>query len=74
MIESVRYLRLTDYDNLNTIIKQIGRKFYGYKNGSWKRRGLSLGYFHPDALEFECYEEITEDEAMRLINKLTQKN
>jgi hypothetical protein len=67
MSESVRYLRLTDYDNRGTIVKQEGRKFYGYENGSWQRRGLSVGYFYPDAPEFECYEVISEEEAIKLI-------
>lgn len=68
MSNSVRYLRLTDYDNRGTVIKQAGRQFFGVENGAWKRRGLSLGYFNPDAPEFECYEVITEDEAAKLIN------
>jgi len=67
MIEMTRYLKLTDYDNRGTIIKQEGRKFYGFENGEWKRRGLSSGYFLPGAPEFECYEEITEEEANKLI-------
>jgi hypothetical protein len=65
---SVRYLRLTDYDNRGTIIKQDGREFYGVENGAWKRRGLSVGYFYPDAPEFECYEVISEEEATKSIN------
>ena len=67
MSNSVRYLRLTDYDNRGMIIKQVGRQFFGVENGSWKRRGLSIGYFNPDAPEFECYEVITEEEANKLI-------
>lgn len=67
MNDQVRYLRLTDYDNRGTIVKQEGRKFYGIENGAWKRRGLSIGYFYPDAPEFECYEIINEEEANKLI-------
>lgn len=63
----VRYLKLTDYDNRGTIIKQEGRKFLGYVNGEWIRRGLSIGYFHPDAPEFDCYEVIPEEEATSLL-------
>ncbi|MNN99283.1 hypothetical protein D3C81_2188790 [compost metagenome] len=51
------------------MIKQAGRQFFGYENGEWVRRGLSLGYFYPDAPEFECYEVITETEAKRLLNE-----
>lgn len=62
-----RYLKLTDYDNRGTIIKQEGRSFYGLENGVWKRRGLSVGYFLPEAPEFECYEVITKEEVNKLI-------
>ncbi len=59
-----RYLKLTDCENRGTILKQTGRRFYLYKDGEWARTGMGLGYFYPDAPEFECYEEITEEEAM----------
>jgi hypothetical protein len=68
MNNQMRYLRLTDYDNRGTVIKQEGRKFYGYKGGEWKRRGLSVGYFYPDAPEFECYEVISEEEAIKFMH------
>lgn len=70
MNESVRYLRLTDLNNRGTAIKQEGSNFFGFINGEWKRRGLSIGYFYPDAPEFECYEIITEEEALKLISGL----
>jgi len=63
----MRYIKLTDYDNRGTVIKQHGRQFFEMQNGEWNRRGLSIGYFHPDAPEFDCYEEITEEEANELI-------
>lgn len=64
-----RYLRLTDYKNRGTILKQVERKFYMYKNDEWVRTGigLGLGYFYPDAPEFDCYEEITEEEVMEIV-------
>ncbi len=67
MDKLTRYLKLTDYDNRGTIIKQVGREFFGYKNGTWERRGISIGYFYPDAPEFECYEVSPESEAQKLI-------
>lgn len=70
MNSETRYLKLTDNGNYGTVIKQIGRSFFGIKDGEWKRRGLSIGYFYPDAPEYECYEEITEQEAMKLINQM----
>ncbi|MFR6393133.1 MAG: hypothetical protein ACLUN0_09835 [Roseburia sp.] len=47
------------------LLRREGRKFYEYKDGEWVRRGLGIGYFLPDAPEFECYEEITEEEALK---------
>ena len=69
MSNNTRYLVRTDYDNRGTVIKQEGRKFYEYKDGEWVRRGLGIGYFLPDAPEFECYEEITE-EALKKIEEM----
>lgn len=69
MPDSIRYLRLTDYDNRGTVIKQHGRKFYRYESGEWIRTGFGIGYFYPDAPEYECYEVITEAEAMKLISR-----
>ena len=62
-----RYLRLTDYKNRGTILNQVERKFYMYKNDEWVRTGIGLGYFYPDAPEFDCYEEITEEEVMEIV-------
>lgn len=70
MSNNTRYLALTDYDNRGTVIKQEGRKFYEYKDGEWVRRGLGIGYFLPDAPELECYEEITEEEALGKIEEM----
>lgn len=67
MNNQIRYLKLTDYENQGTIIKQQGRQFFGVKDGEWKRRGLSLGYFLPESPEYECFEEISEEEANKLI-------
>lgn len=70
MPNSIRYLMLTDYDNRGTIVRQDGRKFFGYKDGEWIRRGMGIGYFLPGAPEFECYEEITEEEALKKIAEM----
>ncbi|MGL5436601.1 MAG: hypothetical protein ACRDBO_14550 [Lachnospiraceae bacterium] len=65
--EIVRYLMLTDYDNRGTIIKQIGRKFFRYVNNDWVRTGIMLGYFYPDAPEFDCYEVVSEEAAYQAL-------
>ena len=60
-----RFLGLIDYDNRGEIIVQEGRKFFLLKEGEWIECGLSVGYFLPEASEFECYEVITEEEALQ---------
>lgn len=64
----IRYLKLTDLDNRGKVVKQEGRMFFRNENGEWVRTGMGVGYFYPDAPEFDCYEVITEDEAMKLVN------
>ena len=64
---NTRYLLLTDEKNKGEVIKQVGRSFFSFVNSKWKKRGLSIGYFLPGALEYECYKEISEDEAMKII-------
>lgn len=63
MDNETQYLKLTDTEHKGEIVKRVGRKFYGFIGGNWERRGISIGYFDPDAPEFECYETITEKEA-----------
>ena len=66
MSDSIRYLRLTDYDNRGKIVRQVGFAFYVFEDNRWKRTA-SIPYFYPDAPEYECYEEITEDEAREIV-------
>ncbi len=66
-MDKIRYLRLTDYDHRGEIVKQEGRKFFLMNKDSMVRIGLGP-YFYPDAPEFECYEEISEEEALKSIN------
>ncbi len=65
-MDKVRYLRLTDYDHRGEIVKQEGRKFFLIQKDTMTRIGMGP-YFYPDAPEFECYEEITEDEVNKII-------
>lgn len=69
-MDKIRYIRLTDSNNYGVVVKQEGHKFYGYVDGKWKRRGISAGYFYPDMPEYDQYEEITEEEAMKLISEM----
>lgn len=67
MENKISYLKLTDKDNYGTIIKRVGMKSYGFINGEWKCGGMSIGYFFPDAPDFDCYEEISEEEAFHCL-------
>lgn len=64
----VQYLKLKDKEHKGEIVKQEGRKFYGYDNGTWKRRGMNIGYFLPGSPEFECYDIVSEDEANKILD------
>ncbi len=66
MSDQVRYLRLTDYDNRGKIVRQVGFSFFVYENTSWNRIA-SIPYFYPDAPEYECFDEITEEEVRSII-------
>ena len=67
--ESTVYWKLTDYEHQNQVIKRVGCKSYQMENGKWVRIGLSIGYFYPDAPEFDCYEEIPEEDALELLKQ-----
>lgn len=67
MENNVRYLLLTDEKNNGDVVKQEGTKFYSFVDSQWKRRGLSLGYFLPGEPEYECFRELSEDEAMKIV-------
>lgn len=67
MGNNTRYLLLTDEKNKGIIVKQEGTKFFSFIDSSWKRRGLSMGYFLPGEPEYDCYEEISEEKALELI-------
>lgn len=69
-MEKIRYLRLTDIDHRGEIVRQEGHKFFLCSGKSETRIGMGP-YFYPDAPEFECYEEIDEEEARRIIGELS---
>lgn len=66
--ENVKYIKFTDKEHYGEVVKQIGRKFFDIVDGVWKRCGVNIGYFYPDAPEFGCYEYISEEEALSLLN------
>ncbi len=64
---NIRYIMLTDDKNKGEVVKQVGREFFSFVNSKWKKRGLSAGFFLPGAVEYECYKEISENEAIHII-------
>ena len=65
--DEVLYYKLTDRQHKGEILKRIGFDFYGYVDGEWEIRGINIGYFYPDAPEFDCYEIISEEEAFKIL-------
>ena len=67
-MDNVKYMYLTDTVNRGLIYRREGRQFYLFRNGEWIRAGISIGYFDPEAPEFECYKIISEKEAFEILN------
>ena len=64
------YVVLTDSEHKGTVIRCNGRLQYVYKNGEWVRSGVLMEYFNDESPLYECYREITEEAAMKLISEL----
>ena len=68
MDENANYVVLTDNKNDGTVVKLCGRKHYVYVNGEWIRSGIMTKYFCDESPYYDSYEEITYEEAEKLIN------
>ncbi|MFA9376241.1 MAG: hypothetical protein ACERKZ_05730 [Lachnotalea sp.] len=65
------YYRLNDYENRGVLVKAIEGKNFRYdKVRGWVRSGIMAQYFFPDSPVYESYEEITEEEANKLIEQM----
>lgn len=62
-----RFLLLTSDAENGEVVKQVDTCFYGFRNGEWKRRGISAGYFLPGSPEYEQYRVIKESEANEIL-------
>ena len=61
------YVRLTDREHLNNIVRCRGENWERYVDGEWKQTGILIEYFCDESPLYEMYEEISEKEAMKII-------
>lgn len=67
----MKYYLLTDNDRRGTIVRTQGRIHHRYDNAKgWVRSGVLLEYFNDDSPYYDLYNEITEEEANKLIAEM----
>lgn len=65
------YCVLLDKDNHGTVVKADGPKQYRYdKARGWVRSGILLDYQMPSGSKVGMYKDITEKEALKMIEQL----
>lgn len=66
------YVELTDNINRGIIVKMNGRYHYEYdrEKKDWIRSGIMMEYFCDESPAYGSYREITEEEAMKLIEEM----
>lgn len=63
------YYKLLDNAHLNMVVKADGRVQHEYIKGQgWVRSGIMLEYFCDESDTYNMYEEISEQEANKLIS------
>lgn len=64
----MRYYVLNDFEHRGTVIRSEERKSFKYdKDRGWVRTGIMAQYRFPDSPIYDSYQEISEDEANKLI-------
>lgn len=63
------YVVLTDNQNRGTVVKCNGRIQHRYdkERKKWIRSGILLEYFCDESPLYNCYEEISEEQALKTI-------
>lgn len=61
------YVKLTDREHLNTVVRCKNEEWEIYVAGEWKQTGILIKYFCDESPLYDCYEEISEEEAMKII-------
>ncbi|NMA18647.1 MAG: hypothetical protein GX939_07895 [Clostridiaceae bacterium] len=65
------YCVLIDKENYGTVVKADGPKQYRYeKDRGWVRSGILLDYQMPSGPKLGMYKDITEQEALEMIEHL----
>lgn len=66
----IKYIKLTDKENYNMLIKTEGRMQYRYIYGKneWNRTGILMQYHDERSKKYDLYEEISEKEALQIID------
>jgi hypothetical protein len=65
------YCVLLDKDNYGTVVKADGSKQFMYdKVRGWVRSGILLDYQIPSGPKFGMYRDVTEQEALEIIQQL----
>ncbi|MHB8063520.1 MAG: hypothetical protein ACYDG2_12965 [Ruminiclostridium sp.] len=67
---STKYIKLLDPEHSGTIVKSLGRESFIYKNKQWIRSGILTHYFFPESDLYDRYDEISEEEALKLIESM----
>ncbi|MPW25957.1 hypothetical protein GC105_09155 [Alkalibaculum sp. M08DMB] len=68
----MKYYRLLDPKNINTIVRAQGRSQQQYIKGKgWIESGILLDYQWPDSDTYDRYEEITELEALKHVGGIS---
>jgi hypothetical protein len=64
----MKYYVLKDLERRGTVVRSESGKSFKYdKERGWVRSGLMSQYFFPESPIYESYDEISEDEANKLI-------
>lgn len=65
----IEYVVLTDNQNRGIVVRCNGRIQHRYdtEKKEWIRSGILLEYFCDESPLYNCYEEITEEQALELI-------
>jgi hypothetical protein len=64
----MNYFKLIDREHYGTVVRAKGRSQQQHIHGhGWVESGIMILYFCDESEYYDLYEEITEDEAMKLI-------
>lgn len=65
------FYRLLDFKNNNTVVRAEGRSQQQYILGrGWIESGIMIEYFCDESDTYNMYEEITEQQANKIISKI----